>query len=124
MYSVVIAWKKMPGGFFRKRVLLGLNIVGVFFVIGVVAASVFQTYNMAGGAYVFFFGYFNVYVWLLVILHLPTNEGIQTLNEMLYNIKPVNPNELPRDEPVKVADIELEPKSTEQTNKKLIRNDF
>jgi len=114
----------MPGGFFRKRVLLGLNIVGVFFVIGVVAASVFQTYNMAGGAYVFFFGYFNVYVWLLVILHLPTNEGIQTLNEMLYNIKPVNPNELPRDEPVKIADIELEPKSAGQTNKKLIKNDF
>lgn len=108
-YSVVVALREMPTGLFRKRVLLGMNIVGVCFTIGVLAASIFQTYNMAGGAYVFFFGYFNVYVWLLVILHLPTSEGIHSLAEMLQQIKPVDPAELPRESPIRVSEIQLEP---------------
>eukprot|EP00831_Metopus_contortus_P030413 TRINITY_DN24931_c0_g1_i3.p1 TRINITY_DN24931_c0_g1~~TRINITY_DN24931_c0_g1_i3.p1 ORF type:complete len:114 (-),score=28.60 TRINITY_DN24931_c0_g1_i3:100-441(-) len=49
-----------------ERVLLIFNVIGILFTIGVIAGSVFQPYSVSGGAYIFFFGYFNVYICCLL----------------------------------------------------------
>ncbi len=67
-----------------------------------------------GGAYIFFLGYFNVYVWLLLMLHTPTREGIDSLKEMQAQMaagQDANSSQqvtIMRDAPLEMADIRLD----------------
>lgn len=116
IYSVAVACTKLPEGLMRKRVLLIMNIVGVLFTLGVIAGSLFQSYNMEGGAYLFFIGYFNIYIWLLMILHLPTDEGISNLREIRTHVQMPVFNELPDMGPIDMGEVKLEDRKEDPTN--------
>ena len=78
---------------------------------------------LIGGAFLFFFGYFNVYVWMLMYLHIPTEEGIKQLREMNAQVA-VNENSNQQQTsilggPIDARDVQIEARELPNTPQQL-----
>ncbi len=70
----------------------------------------------------FFFGYFNVYVYVIMLLHIPTDEGISQLRELQAQMaarsdeRQVQQTPILQNNMVQLGEIQLEEKQEHPPN--------